>query len=59
MDGCLLRSCGGDAGRFQGGGGTAQGMLGCSYRDWPPDGDVYLLGGYEILTQREKSGLET
>ena len=33
-------------------------MFGCSYRDWPPDGDVNLLGGYEILTQGEESELE-
>lgn len=42
-----------------GGGGTAQGTFGCLYRDRPPDGDVDLLGGYGILTQGEKSGLET
>lgn len=45
-DGWLL--AGEVVGEMQGGfrgGGTAQGMFGCSYRDWPPDGDVYLLGG--------------
>lgn len=42
-----------------GGGGTAQGTFGCLYRDWPPDGDVDLLGGYKILTEGEKSALET
>lgn len=38
--------------------GTAQGMFGCSYIDRAPDGDVDLLGGYEIFTQGEESELE-